>query len=63
MFVHACKSKLLNGRFPDRYAMKHFLWWSGVPFTHYSCRVGFSRVINGQIAAASGCLLLTHVNI
>jgi len=27
MFVHACKSKvlngLLNGRFPDRYAMKH----------------------------------------
>ena len=25
--------------------------------------MGFSRVINGQIAAASGCLLLTHVNI
>ena len=23
MFVHACKSKLLNGTFPDRYAMKH----------------------------------------
>ena len=63
MFVHAYKKQsikwLIKWQVPRQICHETLVFlveYSGVPFTHYSRLVGFSRLINGQIAAASSCL-------
>lgn len=62
--MHACKKQsikwLIKWQVPRQIChetLVSLVEYSGVPFTHYSRLVGFSRLINGQIAAASSCLL------